>query len=72
MEMLDSFIEISLDEFNKFASGIDKIALKKAADIIISAKKNNNRLHITGIGKPAHIAGYAASLISSTGTPTYF
>ena len=26
----------------------------------------------SGIGKPAHIAGYIASLFSSTGTPTYF
>ena len=34
--------------------------------------KSGNRLHISGIGKPAHIAGYAASLISSTGTPAYF
>ena len=72
MEKLDSFIEISLEEFNKFASCIDKVALKKAVEIIINAKKNKNRLHITGIGKPAHIAGYAASLISSTGMPTYF
>ena len=26
---------------------------------------------MTGIGKPGHVAGYAASLLSSTGTPTY-
>lgn len=26
---------------------------------------------MTGIGKPGHVAGYAASLFSSTGTPTY-
>ena len=28
-------------------------------------------MHVTGIGKPGHVAGYAASLLSSTGTPTY-
>lgn len=72
MEKLNSFLEISLQEFNSFAEKIDKAALQKAAEIIIAAKKNNNRLHITGIGKPAHIAGYVASLISSTGTPAYF
>ncbi len=72
MDTLNSFIEISLKEFNDFASSVDKASLKKAADLILEAKKNGNRLHITGIGKPAHIAGYAASLISSTGTPTYF
>jgi arabinose-5-phosphate isomerase len=44
----------------------------KSAKLIIEAKKRGNRLHISGIGKPAHIAGYAASVISSTGTPAYF
>jgi len=59
-------------EFDKYVESIDMESVKKAAEIIIEAKSNGNRLHITGIGKPAHIAGYAASLISSTGTPTYF
>lgn len=72
MDTLNSFIEISLKEFNDFASSVNKASLKKAADLILEAKENGNRLHITGIGKPAHIATYAASLISSTGTPTYF
>ena len=27
---------------------------------------------MTGIGKPGHVAGYGASLLSSTGTPSYF
>lgn len=51
---------------------MDREALEKAADLILEAKANHNRLHISGIGKPAHIAGYLASLMSSTGTPTYF
>lgn len=72
MEALKSFIEISKREFDAYADGIDMESVVKAAQIIIDAKNNGNRLHITGIGKPAHIAGYAASLISSTGTPAYF
>ena len=72
MDALKDFIDISKNEFNKFVCDIDVKSLKKAAEIIIDAKNNGNRLHITGIGKPAHIAGYAASLISSTGTPAYF
>ena len=72
MDALESFIEISKTEFNKYADSIDKEGITKAAELIIDAKNNGNRLHITGIGKPAHIAGYAASLISSTGTPAYF
>lgn len=72
MDALKNFIAISKNEFNEFVCDIDVKSLKKAAEIITDAKNNGNRLHITGIGKPAHIAGYAASLISSTGTPAYF
>ena len=72
MDALKSFIDISRTEFDKYADGIDCESVKAAAELIIDAKKKGGRLHITGIGKPAHIAGYAASLISSTGTPAYF
>ena len=72
MTTLNDFISISSEEFNKYISSIDKDSLKNAAELILKSKKDGNRLHITGIGKPAHIAGYAASLISSTGTPAYF
>ena len=72
MDALKSFIDISRTEFDKYAGGIDCESVKAAAELIIDAKKKGGRLHITGIGKPAHIAGYAASLISSTGTPAYF
>ena len=56
----------------KTLSDMDYAALEAAAKLILEAKKAGNRLHVSGIGKPAHIAGYIASLISSTGTPTYF
>jgi arabinose-5-phosphate isomerase len=29
-------------------------------------------VHVTGVGKPEHLARYAASLLASTGTPAYF
>jgi D-arabinose 5-phosphate isomerase GutQ len=29
-------------------------------------------VHVTGVGKPEHLAHYAASLLSSTGTPATF
>jgi len=60
---LDTFIHTAQNEFDAFA---------QAAQLILDAKGTHNRVHITGIGKPSHIAGYAASLISSTGTPAYF
>jgi len=47
-------------------------SLNSAANLINDAVSRGNRIHISGIGKPAHIAAYGASLFSSTGTPTYF
>lgn len=53
-------------------TSMDVTSLETAANLILEAKSRGNRLHISGIGKPAHIAGYLASLLSSTGTPAYF
>ena len=72
MNALDSFIQISNEEFQKVVATIDKESIQKAADLILEAKKAGNRLHITGIGKPGHVSTYTASLFSSTGTPTYY
>ncbi|MBQ8550693.1 MAG: SIS domain-containing protein [Clostridia bacterium] len=72
MNVLDSFCEISREEFNTFVDNIDKESLSAAAELILESKKKGGRLHITGIGKPSHVANYIASLISSTGTPTYY
>lgn len=69
---LQSFIEISKKEFDEFFSSISHETYREAADLILSAKAEGNRMHITGIGKPSHVAEYMASLFSSTGTPTYY
>lgn len=63
----------SLDiELSELIENIDEEKLSEAADLIITAQKKNQRIHITGIGKPSHIAGYVAALFSSTGSPAYF
>lgn len=46
--------------------------LLPAAKLIWDSQASGGRIHITGIGKPGHVASYIASLLSSTGTPTYF
>jgi len=71
-EDLKKYVETGKEETLNVFDNLDISALEKAAEVIIEAKNKGNRLHISGIGKPAHIAGYAASLISSTGTPAYF
>lgn len=50
----------------------DRESIGRAAELIQNSMKGGGRLHVTGIGKPGHISGYIASLITSTGTPAYF
>jgi len=70
MNALNTFFGICGEEFPKYLNAIKEEELYAAADLICEAEKSGGRLHVTGIGKPAHVAGYMASLISSTGTPT--
>jgi len=66
------FLSSAGREFAAFAESLDASAYEDAAALIFAAQKRGNRLHITGIGKPAHVAAYTASLLSSTGSPCYF
>ncbi len=69
--VLESFLDISVKEINELKEKLTITFYEKAVNLILDAEKSNNRVHITGIGKPGHVAGYIASLMSSTGTPTY-
>lgn len=71
-EQVEEFANIVIEECTKSLKDINYDALEEAKNLILDAEKNKNRLHITGIGKPGHVAGYIASLFSSTGTPAYF
>lgn len=66
------FLESLKTELGNCIQNINLESLQFAADLIITAEDNGNRVHVSGIGKPAHVANYIASLFSSTGTPTYF
>lgn len=72
MSALKTFIDTQRVEVERTLQSFDEHTFDAAAQIIWDAEAAGNRIHITGIGKPAHIAGYMASLMSSTGTPTYF
>ena len=69
---VNDFIAIAKEEFVSFADAVSAEEIRAAAEVILEAQANHNRLHVTGIGKPSHVANYVASLFSSTGTPTYF
>ncbi|MCH3963304.1 MAG: SIS domain-containing protein [Clostridium sp.] len=68
---LQSFLSNLKEEFNKSIKSVGVENIKKAAEIILQSEKEGGRVHVTGIGKPGHVAGYIASLLSSTGTSTY-
>ncbi len=70
-EQLRHFINQTKEQSLKTLENIDIDMYKDAVELILDAEANNNRVHITGIGKPAHIGGYIASLMSSTGTAAY-
>lgn len=68
---VDVFLGIMKEQVNAFIDGIDYGSITAAKRLIQESEANGGRLHVTGIGKPGHVSGYAASLFSSTGTPTY-
>lgn len=69
--ILKDFINISNEELQALMKEISPDFYDEAVKLILNAEEKGNRVHITGIGKPGHVAGYVASLLSSTGTPTY-
>ena len=70
-EQVQEFLSIVKESLDKYVAGIDYEALSAAKQLILDAEAKGGRVHVTGIGKPGHVSGYAASLFSSTGTPTY-
>lgn len=71
-EALQTFINTSRQETEATLASLSPAMFDKALHLILESEAKGGRLHVTGIGKPGHIASYAASLFSSTGTPTYF
>lgn len=69
---LDTFSKTVRDNVSSFSQCLSAEYYADAIKLIEESEKHGGRLHVTGIGKPGHVAGYAASLISSLGTPAYF
>lgn len=72
MSCFDVFKASAQTELEACLATLSEKDFQPAVDLIQTAQKNGNRIHTTGIGKPGHVASYMASLLSSTGTPTYF
>jgi len=65
-------LAVACRELAALAERHDGVALQAAAELIERAETRGARVHVTGVGKPEHVAHYAASLLSSTGTPATF
>ncbi|HXW82998.1 MAG TPA: PfkB family carbohydrate kinase, partial [Candidatus Binataceae bacterium] len=69
---VERFFTESLEELGALRSQVDLDALGRAVEIIRAAQARGGRVHVTGVGKPEHVARYAASLFCSVGTPATF
>jgi sugar/nucleoside kinase (ribokinase family)/D-arabinose 5-phosphate isomerase GutQ len=66
------YLEIARGELDRVAREMDLDSLAAAAHLVREREAAGGRLHVTGIGKPEHVARYAAAMFSSTGTPATF
>jgi sugar/nucleoside kinase (ribokinase family)/D-arabinose 5-phosphate isomerase GutQ len=69
---IDHFFGQSLEELSTLRDGLDLDAMARAVEMIRQAQARGGRVHVTGVGKPEHVARYAASLFCSVGTPATF
>jgi len=70
--VLSDFVLTAKNEVLSCLNNMPIDGLEAAANFIIDVNSRGGRVHITGIGKPGHVSGYISSLMSSTGTSTYF
>jgi len=68
---LESF-GVAVEELDALRRRLDAGAFAAALDLLAASRESGGRLHVTGVGKPEHLAHYAASLFASTGTPATF
>lgn len=71
-QALEASKELARNEVNRVIEDISIEKYEGAVRLIEDSQFMGGRVHITGIGKPSHVANYVASLLSSTGTPAYF
>ena len=66
------FFDVALKELADLRVGLNIAAISRTVEIIRTALGRGGRVHVTGVGKPEHVARYAASLFCSVGTPATF
>ncbi|MEN8160992.1 MAG: PfkB family carbohydrate kinase [Myxococcota bacterium] len=64
--------DVAVEELAALRKRLDPAVFDGAVALLREAEAAGGRVHVTGIGKPEHVAQYVASLFSSTGTPATF
>ncbi|MCZ6465508.1 MAG: PfkB family carbohydrate kinase [Proteobacteria bacterium] len=67
-----SLLEIAAEELAALASRASASDFAAAAELIEASRQKGGRVHVTGVGKPEHVARYGAASLASTGTPASF
>jgi arabinose-5-phosphate isomerase len=69
---VERFFDTALAELVALRNAIDLAAIARAIALIRTAETRGGRVHVTGVGKPEHVARYAASVFCSVGTMATF
>ncbi|UCE86361.1 MAG: SIS domain-containing protein [Deltaproteobacteria bacterium] len=64
--------DVALEELHALRGRLDLTRFAAATRLIRDAERAHGRVHVTGVGKAALVAQYAAGVLSSTGTPAAF
>jgi arabinose-5-phosphate isomerase len=64
--------DVALAELFELRRRLDASAFERAVALIDAARASGGRVHVTGVGKPEHVARYGAALLASVGTPASF
>lgn len=65
-------LDVVLEELAALRQRTGPEAFDAALRLVRECEAGGGRVHVTGVGKASHVAGYAAALLSSTGTPASF
>jgi arabinose-5-phosphate isomerase len=65
-------LAIGVEELGALRARLAAPAFEAALAVLRAVRTTGGRVHVTGVGKPEHVAHYAASLLASTGTPASF
>jgi arabinose-5-phosphate isomerase len=64
--------DVALAELAALRARLDPSVFDRAVARIDAARAAGGRVHVTGVGKPEHVARYGAALLASIGTPASF